>query len=394
MPRYLKLSISVVLYAFTLGLMGCNDYTPNPEEDIAIFQPFIDANINKKPDDPYISSTVKPGDKLYPFLVSLQHGKYDGDLLEKLVAEYDADAMYWYARSDINNIKRRKENFKLLDQAANKGVPYAAWALSNQSSDCLMYLSSASLGSEVSQGLGKDTSFEKKACSEDYLNLSIKLAKAKAKQGDLRSQYFLLKQLTQDGKLVPLITENQLANSNYYQLNFSKETREHYLKEVIRFAENHYYQPLMDYVDTILTFDRNKNEYVFSSKKLEKLVVQLLTVGVNNNYIPTVELLVALNRSDLNEDDALYQKLNKLGGTEYLASRFYDFEQSYTRKELACYALMFKDMTGNTKFFTWIKNRPSDEELESFNCQSHEKLKEMTPMVYIDGFTSRDKWVD
>ena len=42
MTRYLKLLTSVLLCVLTLGLMGCNDYTPNPEDDIALFQPFIE----------------------------------------------------------------------------------------------------------------------------------------------------------------------------------------------------------------------------------------------------------------------------------------------------------------------------------------------------------------
>ncbi|TVO33400.1 tetratricopeptide repeat protein [Vibrio algivorus] len=374
MPRYLKLSISILLCIFTLGLMGCNDYTPNPEDDIALFQPFIDANINKKSDDPYISSTVKPGDKLYDILVNIQHGRHDVAIkqLKPLVDKGDADVQFWYAKMIFDSsVKNRYPALQLYKKSAEQGNPNAYFELSPFGEGCLVY-------------------FGEKNCTQESLTKAIELFKQKAKQGDLRAQYFLLRMLKPDGSVI----EHETYFSNNYNFTHSAESRQHYIKEVIRFAENHYYQPLMDYVDTILTFDRNKNEYVFSSKKLEKLVVQLLTVGVNNNYIPAVELLVALNRSDLNEDDALYQKLNKLGGTEYLASRFYDFEQSYTRKELACYALMFKDMTGNTKFFTWIKNRPSDEELESFNCQSDEKLKEMTPMVYIDGFTSRDKWVD
>ncbi|HCH01935.1 MAG TPA: hypothetical protein DEV85_08615, partial [Vibrio sp.] len=111
MPRYLKLSISAVLCIFTLGLMGCNDYTPNPEDDIALFQPFIDANINKKSDDPYISSTVKPGDKLYDILVNIQHGRHDVAIkqLKPLVDKGDADAQFWYAkmifRSSVKSIQ-------------------------------------------------------------------------------------------------------------------------------------------------------------------------------------------------------------------------------------------------------------------------------------------------
>ncbi|MDE1266213.1 sel1 repeat family protein, partial [Vibrio aestuarianus] len=61
----------VLLLSVMVGLVACK---PNPQDDIALFQSFITENVNKKSDDPYISSTVKPGDKMYEILVNIQHG--------------------------------------------------------------------------------------------------------------------------------------------------------------------------------------------------------------------------------------------------------------------------------------------------------------------------------
>ncbi|MGV3003103.1 tetratricopeptide repeat protein, partial [Vibrio sp. E150_018] len=264
MPRYLKLSISAVLCVFTLGLMGCNDYTPNPEDDIALFQPFIDANINKKSDDPYISSTVKPGDKLYDILVNIQHGnnKEAYKYLEPLLDNKDPEAQFWYSKMIyMASVKSIPKSIRLYQEAAKAGNAYAQFELSPDSEGCLLY-------------------FGEKVCTQENLIKAIDMFKQQAKQGDLRAQYFLLKKLTQDGKLVPVITENQLANGNYYQLNFSKETRQHYIKEVIRFAENYYYQPLMDYVDAILIWDLNAGDYknkALTSKE-QKMITGLFEI--------------------------------------------------------------------------------------------------------------------
>ncbi|MDE1266138.1 sel1 repeat family protein, partial [Vibrio aestuarianus] len=51
----------VLLLSVMVGLVACK---PNSQDDIALFQSFITENVNKKSADPYISSTVKPGDKM------------------------------------------------------------------------------------------------------------------------------------------------------------------------------------------------------------------------------------------------------------------------------------------------------------------------------------------
>ncbi|GHY93342.1 putative tryptophanase [Vibrio cholerae] len=96
----------VLLLSIMIGLVGCK---PNPQDDIALFQPFITENINKKSADPYISSTVKPGDKMYDILVNIQHGKHDiaSNKLQSLIEGNDSDEMVWYAK----NVLRLRDFF-------------------------------------------------------------------------------------------------------------------------------------------------------------------------------------------------------------------------------------------------------------------------------------------
>ncbi|MEW4560660.1 sel1 repeat family protein, partial [Vibrio cholerae] len=208
----------VLLLSIVVGLMACK---PNPQDDISLFQPFITENINKKSADPYISSTVKPGDKMYDILVNIQHGdtKPAYEKLMVLVDKNDYEAQFWVAKmiyqASSQSIARA---INLYKQSSNQGNPYAYYELSPLGKGCLAY-------------------FGKKTCTDENLNKAIELFKPLAAQGDLRAQYFLLQQ---------------------QELDKSKETRAQYIHELIRFSKNHYYQPLMDYVNTILTRPQGK----------------------------------------------------------------------------------------------------------------------------------------
>ncbi|HGS4859507.1 sel1 repeat family protein [Vibrio cholerae] len=341
----------VLLLSIVVGLMACK---PNPQDDISLFQPFITENINKKSADPYISSTVKPGDKMYDILVNIQHGKHDiaSSKLQSLIEGNDSDAMVWYAkliyRASVNN---RPKALSLYQKAMDDGNPYAYIMLSPGliSSGCVSY-------------------FGEKNCTLEHFNKATELFKHLAAQGDLRAQYFLLQQ---------------------QELDKSKKTRAQYIQEVIRFSKKHYYQPLMDYVNTILTRPQGKFKYEAKTPELYQLAIQLLTVAANNNYIPAIEFLVRQD-SDLKSNDDLYLKLKTLGGTHFYKTRFFEFKNEFNNRQLYCYATLYEVMTGSDKFFIGIEN----EENIAADCNIEDSMKEMTPMVYIDGFTSRDDWVD
>ncbi len=339
----------VLLLSIVVGLMACK---PNPQDDIALFQSFITENINKKSADPYISSSVKPGDKMYDILVNIQHGdtKLAYEKLMVLVDKNDYEAQFWVAKmiyqASSQSIARA---INLYKQSSNQGNPYAYYELSPLGKGCLAY-------------------FGKKTCTDENLNKAVELFKPLAAQGDLRAQYFLLQQ---------------------QELEKSKETRAQYIQEVIRFSQNHYYQPLMDYVNTILTRPQGKFKYEAKTPELYQLAIQLLTVAANNNYIPAIEFLVRQD-SDLKSNDDLYLKLKTLGGTHFYKTRFFEFKNEFNNRQLYCYATLYEAITGSDKFFIGIEN----EENIAADCNIEERMKEMTPMVYIDGFTSRDNWVD
>ncbi|EJE8676153.1 sel1 repeat family protein [Vibrio parahaemolyticus] len=375
MPMYFNqlAAKSVLLIGLTLGMVGCSR-TPDPQDDIPLFKTFIAENIDKVSDDPYISSTVKPGDKMYEFLVGLQHGMVHKETYEPLIQNGDSESKLWYARLSMYDTPIVGQVYKWISEAMLEGNPYAALELSEQGEFCNVYGKDSASNSLLNM-MGADTSYTSDVCSEKYFTKAVKGFEKLAAEGDLRAQYFLLKQKHWDK---------------------SKETRADYIHEIIRFAEAHYYQPLMDYVDTILYYSKETKRKMSNSKEQYDLAIQLLTIASNNNYIPAIESLINI-APKLEKDATLYLNLLRLGSPEYYASRFYKFEDEYSEKDKVCFAFAYEKITGSdTKFFIWLNN-----ESQKFRRQGilEERtdcsLKKATDaMVYIDGFTSRDDWRD
>ncbi|MCE7626293.1 sel1 repeat family protein [Vibrio fluvialis] len=342
----------VLLLSIMIGLVACK---PNPQDDIALFQPFITENINKKSDDPYISSTVKPGDKLYEILVNIQHGRHDiaANKLQDMIEENDIDAMVWYAkliyRSSVNNIPKA---LSLYQKAMDDGNPYAYIMLSPGliSSGCVRY-------------------FGEKNCTLENFNKAIELFKPLAAQGDLRAQYFLLKQ---------------------QELEQSKETRAQYIQEVIRFSQNHYYQPLMDYVNTILIYSPSKGKSESKTVEQYQLAIDLLTIAANNNYIPAVnDLAYYLKETSKEESERLRNLALKLGSTSAVEYKYHRSHEGSENKYF--YNALYKGLSGKYAFDVHTLN---EEEKAKVNEKVKLFMKDITPMVYIDGFTRRNDWVD
>ncbi|ENM5917064.1 sel1 repeat family protein [Vibrio mimicus] len=342
----------VLLLSIMIGLVACK---PNPQDDIALFQPFITENINKKSADPYISSTVKPGDKMYEILVNIQHGRHDvaSSKLQSLIEGNDSDAMVWYAkliyRASVNN---RPKALSLYQKAMVHGNPYAYIMLSPGliSSGCVSY-------------------FGEKNCTLEHFNKAIELFKPLAAQGDLRAQYFLLQQ---------------------QELDKSKETRAQYIQEVIRFSQAHYYQPLMDYVNTILIYSPSKNKSESKTVEQYQLAIDLLTIAANNNYIPAINKLSSLLKDTVQEEsDRLRNIALKLGSTKAVEYKYLYSEKDSEEKYF--YNALYKGLSGEYAFDVHTLN---EEEKAKVNEKVKLFMKDITPMVYIDSFTSRDDWVD
>ncbi|MBL4240708.1 sel1 repeat family protein [Vibrio fluvialis] len=342
----------ILLLSIMIGLVACK---PNPQDDIAMFRPFIAENINKRSDDPYISSTVKSGDKMYEILVNIQHGRHDiaANQLQAMIEDNDSDAMVWYAkliyRSSVNNIPQALSLYK---KAMDDGNPYAYIMLSPGliSSGCVSY-------------------FGEKNCTLEHFNKAIGLFKPLAAQGDLRAQYFLLQQK---------------------YLDKSKETREQYIQEVIRFSQVHYYQPLMDYVNTILIYSPSKGKSESKTVEQYQLAIDLLTIAANNNYIPAVnDLAYYLKETSKEESGRLRNLALKLGSTSAVKYKYHRSHEGSENKFF--YNALYKGLSGKYAFDV---HTLSEEEKAKVNEKVKLFMKDIAPMVYIDGFTSRDDWVD
>ncbi|OOE70766.1 hypothetical protein BZG22_15825, partial [Salinivibrio sp. IB870] len=135
----------------------------NPEDDIPLFKSFIERNIDKVADDPYISSTVRPENEMYDVLLDLQRGtpwnKEEEDRFNRLIGRGNAHATILYSRLTLNDISEKSVAVSRLAKLMSEGNPYAAYWLSNRSYRCRAHLGSSSLGNKVAKDLGLDTSY-------------------------------------------------------------------------------------------------------------------------------------------------------------------------------------------------------------------------------------------
>ncbi|OOE35462.1 hypothetical protein BZG05_05360 [Salinivibrio kushneri] len=341
----------------------------NPEDDIPLFKDFIEANIDKVADDPYISSTLRPDDEMYEVLLDLQRGiPWDDQIQQrfsKLMSEGNEHAMIIKARSGLLNIEKRSYWTSVLTDLMEKGNPYAAYWLSSKSNICHMYLGSRNLGNKVAKDLGLDTSYENKYCTEEIYQKAVEGFKKLAAQGDLRAQYFLLKDKG---------------------LDKSVEKREEYIKEVIRFAEAHYYKPLMDYTDSLQK--QTNNGVVFRSKELEKLAFDLFKIASNNNYIPAMGTVMYYEENN----DELFERMKKVGGSYYFLSMALDRSDELNKQEKYCHALLYEKIFKDSHYFVYYNDWPDKNDYDESICEIDKEIAEMKPMIYIDYFTKSDDW--
>lgn len=106
---------SILLFGLVLSIVG-GSKAPAPQDDIPLFDAFIAENIDKVSDDPYISSTVKLGDKMYDFLVELQQGMVRKHTYGELLENGDSESKLWYARLSMYDysVDRFQISHKLL----------------------------------------------------------------------------------------------------------------------------------------------------------------------------------------------------------------------------------------------------------------------------------------
>jgi hypothetical protein len=351
-------------------LSGCKEKAINPEDDIPLFKDFIEENINKVADDPYISSTLRPDDEMYEVLLDLQRGIPWDDKIQqrfsKLMSEGNEHAMIIKARSGLLNIEKRSYWASVLTDLMEKGNPYAAYWLSSKSNICHMYLGSRNLGNKVAKNLGLDTSYENKYCTEEIYQKAVEGFKRLAAQGDLRAQYFLLKDKG---------------------LDKSVEKREEYIKEVIRFAESNYYQPLIDYTNSLMK-PNSEQRLDFPSKSLRNLALNLYSVASNNYYIPAMGMLAFYEK----DNDENLKRLKRSAGSDYFWVMALYRDNEMTEVEKYCHATLFYYLYKEPKFYQFDSDWPEQTDYDESICELDKEIAEMKPMIYIDYFTKSDNW--
>lgn len=227
---------NLVTLGAILTLTACSRDTL---EDIPLFEQYIKENINKSSDDPYISSTVKPGEPMYEYLYKFQQGRGYLSMIEPLIEQGNTDAMVFKGRIYAKYIEGRGETIALLGRAMAAGDPFAALALSDGGEECRDF-GKSSISTQFANAIGEQLPENIETCSAENWFKAQDGFKKLAEQGDLAAQYYLLRRQRIDNP------------------DNSREAHEFYIKEIIRFAEGHYYRPLMDYVDEIWEINREE----------------------------------------------------------------------------------------------------------------------------------------
>ncbi|MGF1910110.1 hypothetical protein L4C38_11750 [Vibrio kasasachensis] len=368
----------LALIGTIVSLSAC---APDPQDDIPLFKQYIERNINKTSDDPYISASVKPGDALYEYLSKMQRGQGYRSILVPLIEQGNTDAMVWMGRGNSNQLELRGETIALLGRAMQAGDPFAALALSSGGEECWEF-GKSSLSTSVANALGEEVPSDIETCSKENWKVAMQGFQELADDGDLRSQYFIL------------------TMKRIQQPDDSREAHEFYIKEIIRFAEGHYYQPMMDYVRPLFEKVGKHRQLTAKTPELEKMSIDLLTIAANHNYIPAINFLIEYNRQTITTDDPLFTKGIMLGSRMSLVWQFIIFnhmrESKLDPKDVYYYASIYSYITGSDDYMRmeFEDNSLNVEELSLLDAEVSKITPKITPMVYLDRFTLRTDWVE
>ncbi len=317
--------------------------------------------------DPYISSTYRPGDPLYEPVLAIQRERWDiaKKLLQPLVEQGNADAMYWLAHISGGSIYAGKEIARLFRKSAELGNPYAALRLDVSSEDCSLYL--------------------RGYCDPKWGKLGRKLLQERAEKGDKKAEYYLLQ----------------------YDENSSEEVHKELERLVTENAKNHYYQPLIrmmiDYnSQSYLTYFQKSKEL---SNKKRKLISEIALLAVNNNFPPAM-YNIFYNMSDVYEDNVLSKIINqciKLTSRSITCAEYNIDKPNRTRHDIligAAYSYMTDIINHGTNKYsklTIFKSYMNRKGVEALNSDENsevismakEMLEKMTPVIYIDEMNPR-----
>ncbi|OLQ90133.1 hypothetical protein BIY22_03775 [Vibrio panuliri] len=356
---------------------------PDPQDDIPLFESYLKENINKKSNDPYISSYVRPEDEMYEYLSKLQRGQGFRSILEPLIERGNIEAMVWMGRGKVNQLEVRGEVIALLGKAMKAGDPLAALALSSGGEEC-WWFGKGSLTSLVANDLGVEVPSNIETCSEENWNKAQQGIKKLADKGDLSAQYYLLKRVRIDNP------------------EETRESRDKYIKEIVRLAEGYYYKPMMDYVDSIFERKRKGKNIQITGKtpELERLGVDLMTIAANHNYIPAINFLIEYKHQSIHIDDPLFEQGMMLGSPRAVTGKIVLFTRNgakhLSNREIYYYGRVYESISGDNRHLItkYKEGSLSEEERQKIDAEVAKVTEQITPMVYIDRFTDRTNWVD
>ncbi|SHI04892.1 hypothetical protein VA7868_01380 [Vibrio aerogenes CECT 7868] len=310
--------------------------------------------------DPYIASTYRPENPLYQPVLAIQRHRWDiaEKLLEPLAEKGNADAMFWLAEITYGSPYRSSKAAHLYQKSAELGNPYAALRLDVDNSDCQRFMSGY--------------------CKEKWGKLGRKLLKERADKGDVKAGYYLLrdKLLTTEEehkKLESLVTAN---------------------------AKNHYYRPLADLLKRYLKgyyFDRKEP----LSSENKRLVIQLMKLAVNNNYVPLMSEIIFDDDISVTSEymEKMINKRNELDISVTVCREFYPVGEDKPRInviKLAGCAIASDQEVNRYHDFNMVKSNLkyndypplSEAELSQAKHIADNIIKNMTPVIYIDEMNS------
>ncbi|ASA55652.1 hypothetical protein [Vibrio gazogenes] len=315
--------------------------------------------------DPYISSTYRPGDPLYEPVLAIQRDRWDiaQKLLQPLVEQGNADAMYWLAHITYDDSYYSSgPAAKLFQKSAVLGNPYAALRLDINDRECQMFMGGY--------------------CDKKWGELGRKLLQERAAQGDKKAEYYLLQ----------------------YDENSSEEVHKKLEQLVTENAKNHYYQPLMrqiyNYTSGLYLPFLEQNKSISIEKK--KLISNLLRLGANNNFPPSMYYVYSYN--DMYSEDYVKRVVEhsiSLNVSSYICEAYYSKVSNRLRNDVvkgaAC--AMANDVVrgnGNNRVsifdFNLDKNNIApltDEEKRESDRIAKLILNDITPVIYIDEMNTR-----
>ncbi|SJN60116.1 hypothetical protein VR7878_04020 [Vibrio ruber DSM 16370] len=315
--------------------------------------------------DPYISSTYRPGDPLYEPLLYIQRhrqGKAE-ELLQPLVEQGNADAMYWLAQITYDDsYYSGGPAAKLFQKSAELGNPYAALRLDSNNRECQMFMSGY--------------------CDQKWGKLGRKLLQERAEKGDKKAEYYLLQ----------------------YDEDSSEEVHKELERLITENAKNHYYQPLMrlikNYKDRMYLTFFNRREAI--SAEENNYISELAYLPVNNNFPPAMTNIVFFNREFYKKPYLLkVVKQSMMINTEpFLCIRYYTEVDNTDRDHIidsaACATAsdQLESRDDHLRRFNYILKenglKPlSKLEINNAHNRAQEIINNMTPVIYIDEMNPR-----